>query len=97
MRLGEVRTLDILSLILLAIALAALEIVLKEAPSRGWNSAFALQLLALSFASSVGFVRRTLSASLPIVYSKHFRRSKFHDRLRCSASSWGSACSAPSI
>jgi DHA2 family multidrug resistance protein len=77
MSLGEVRTLDILSLILLAIALAALEIVLKEAPSRGWNSPFALQLLALSFASSVGFVGRTLSASLPIVSLSTFADRSF--------------------
>src|ERR1019366_8130840 len=38
MHVDEVRTLDILSLTLLAMALAALEIALKEAPMRGWNS-----------------------------------------------------------
>ena len=37
MRLGEARRLDVLSLALLAIALAALEVALKEAPTRGWN------------------------------------------------------------
>ena len=67
MRLREVRTLDVPSLTLLAIALAALEIALKEAPMRGWNSGFVLGLLALSFASSVGFIRRTLNAPRPIV------------------------------
>ena len=56
-----------LSLALLAIALAALEVALKEAPTRGWTSGFVAGLLALSFASSVSFVRRTLSASRPIV------------------------------
>jgi MFS transporter, DHA2 family, multidrug resistance protein len=66
-RLGEVRKLDIPTLTLLAMALAALEIALKEAPMRGWNSGFVLGLLALSFASSVGFVRRTLGAPHPIV------------------------------
>ena len=73
MRLSEVRTLDLPSLTLLAIALAALEIALKEAPMRGWNSGFVLGLLALSFASSVGFIRRTLNASRPIVSLKYFR------------------------
>src|SRR5271154_6787697 len=67
MRLGEVRRLDVLSLALLAIGLAALEVALKEAPTRGWTSGLVLGLLALSFASSVSFVRRTLSASRPIV------------------------------
>jgi DHA2 family multidrug resistance protein len=67
MRLGEVRRLDMPSLTLLAIALAALELALKEAPMRGWSSDLVLGLLALSFASSVGFVRRTLNGSRPIV------------------------------
>lgn len=67
MRLEEVRKLDVPSLILLAMGLAALEIALKEAPTRGWSSGFVLGLLALSFTSSVGFVRRTHRASRPIV------------------------------
>jgi len=40
MRLVELRTLDILSLTLLAVALGALEIALKEAPKRGWGSGY---------------------------------------------------------
>jgi hypothetical protein len=60
MRLREARRLDVLSLALLAIGLAALEIALKEAPTRGWTSGLVAGLLALSFASSVSFVRRTL-------------------------------------
>src|ERR1700690_4227349 len=39
-RLGEVRTLDMPSLILLSIALATVEITLKQAPMRGWHSGF---------------------------------------------------------
>ena len=77
MRLGEVRTLDMLSLTLLAIALATLEIALKEAPMRGWNSGLVLGLLALSCASSVGFVRRTLKASRPIVSLSTFADRSF--------------------
>jgi DHA2 family multidrug resistance protein len=77
MRLSEVRTLDLPSLTLLAIALAALEIALKEAPMRGWDSGFVLGLLALSFASSVGFIRRTLNAWRPIVSLSTFADRRF--------------------
>ena len=67
MQLGEARKLDVISLILLAIGLAALEIALKEAPTRGWSSGLVMGLLAASLASSVGFVTRTLKAPRPIV------------------------------
>jgi DHA2 family multidrug resistance protein len=77
MRLGEARRLDVLSLILLAIALAALEIALKEAPTRGWNSGLVLGLLAISLASSVGFIRRTLDVSRPIVSLSTFADRSF--------------------
>ena len=77
MRLGEVRTLDMPSLMLLAIALATLEIALKEAPMRGWHSGFVLGLLALSCASSVGFIRRTIKASPPIVSLGTFTDRRF--------------------
>jgi DHA2 family multidrug resistance protein len=56
-----------LSLAFLAIALAALEIALKDAPTRGWTSGFVLGLLSVSVASSIGFVRRTLGAAHRIV------------------------------
>ena len=75
MRLSEARRLDVLSLILLAIALAALEIALKEAPTRGWSSSVVMGLLAISLASAAGFVTRTLNASRPIV-----RLTTFVDR-----------------
>ena len=75
MQLGEARKLDVLSLILLAVALAALEIALKEAPTRGWSSGVVMGLLAISLASAVGFVTRTLNASRPIV-----RLNTFVDR-----------------
>jgi DHA2 family multidrug resistance protein len=77
MRLGEARRLDVLSLALLAIGLAALEVALKEAPTRGWTSGLVAGLLALSFASSLSFVRRTLNASRPIVSLKTFADRSF--------------------
>jgi DHA2 family multidrug resistance protein len=67
MQLQEARTLDLQSLMLIALALAALEIGLKEAPQRGWTSGLVAGLLVLSLASMSGFIRRTLRASHPIV------------------------------
>src|ERR1700691_2732128 len=77
MRLSDARRLDILSLALLAMAVAALEIALKEAPTRGWSSSFVLGLLALSVASGAAFVRRTLSAAQPIVDLSTFADRSF--------------------
>src|SRR6202020_1706486 len=77
MRLGEARPLDLLSLALLAIGLAALEVALKEAPTRGWTSGLVAGLLALSVASAFSFVRRTLSASRPIVSLATFADRSF--------------------
>jgi len=67
MRLQEARTLDFQSLVLIAIALATLEIALKEAPQRGWTSGLVAGLLLLSLMSMSGFVRRTLRAGHPVV------------------------------
>ena len=62
MRLDEAWTLDILSLSMLASALAGLEIALKEAPLSGWSSRLVLGLLALCATSSVGVAWRTYDA-----------------------------------
>ncbi len=65
--LGEVRRLDLLSLGLMAVALAALEIALKEAPDHGWTSALVLGLLVFNVVAGALFARRTLRAIHPIV------------------------------
>lgn len=67
MRLDEARRLDFPSLALVAVALAALEIALKEAPQRGWTSGLVAGLLVLSLVSMSGFIRRTLRAGHPVV------------------------------
>jgi MFS transporter, DHA2 family, multidrug resistance protein len=72
MHLREARKLNVLSLALMAMSLAALEIALKEAPQNGWTSALVSGLLVLSLASLVGFVCRTLRASHPIVDLRNF-------------------------
>jgi DHA2 family multidrug resistance protein len=63
----ELRRLDIASIGLMAVALAALEIALKTAPDRGWGSIPVLALLAASVAAGGLFVRRTLGAAHPVV------------------------------
>jgi MFS transporter, DHA2 family, multidrug resistance protein len=72
MRLGNIRRLDAPSLLLMAVALAALEIGLKEAPGRGWLSGVVLGLLAASLACGAAFVRRTLAANPPLVELRTF-------------------------
>ena len=67
MRPEQARTLDAPSLGMMAIALAALEIALKEAPDRGWTAGLVVGLLALCVVSGAGFVTRTLRAGNPIV------------------------------
>jgi MFS transporter, DHA2 family, multidrug resistance protein len=76
-RWSEARRLDVLSLAMMAIALCALEIALKEAPQRGWSSGLVLGLLALSAASAAGFARRTLNAANPVVDLSNFRDRNF--------------------
>ena len=74
---GEARLLDGLSLGMMTIALAALEIALKEAPRRGWTSGLIIGLLALSLVSAVGFASRTLRASHPVVDLRGFADRNF--------------------
>jgi DHA2 family multidrug resistance protein len=64
---GQARHVDLVALLLMALALAALEIALKQAPQDGWTSGLVLGLLALSFFSLAAFVHRTLGRHTPIV------------------------------
>ena len=81
-RLHEARKLDVLTLILMAIALAALEIALKEAPDRGWTAGLVLGLLALCAAAAA----RVRAAHPPQPgadrRSSQFRRPEVRDRMR---------------
>ncbi len=58
---------DLISLLLIAITLASLEIGLKEAPQRGWASFAVLAIFGLSLAALIGFVARSLRALYPVV------------------------------
>lgn len=76
-RLEEAKTLDLVSLVLMALALASLEIALKEAPQRGWTSGLVVALLILSVASLSGFLKRTLRAVHPVVSLSTFADRNF--------------------
>ena len=75
--LDQFRRLDLTSLGLGAIALAALEIAIKEAPKRGWTSPLTATLLCLSLVTALGFVVRTLRSSEPLVDLRTFRDQNF--------------------
>lgn len=66
-RLDEARHLDGLSLLLMAVALAALEIGLKEAPTAGWLSLNVIGALAITLVSFLLFAKRTLARQHPVV------------------------------
>ena len=76
-RAREFLGLDIAALLLMATALAALELALKEAPQRGWTAGLVVSLLAVSAISLAGFIRRTLHASRPIVDLGNFADRNF--------------------
>jgi MFS transporter, DHA2 family, multidrug resistance protein len=64
---ADLVTLDGLSLVLMAIALASLEIALKQAPQYGWLSSLCCALFLLSAAAATAFALRTLRAGHPVV------------------------------
>ena len=73
----ELRKLDVISLLLMAAALAALEIGLKQAPQGGWMS---LSCAGLLLASAIGlgiFVWRTSHAAHPVLRLVALRRRSF--------------------
>ena len=75
--LKAVRGLHPVSLGLMAIALAALEIGLKDAPLRGWGSPVVLGLLGLSGAAMASFIVHTLRADHPVVELRTLREPTF--------------------
>lgn len=77
MRLSELTKLDVVSIALMATALASFEIGLKEAPHNGWLSLRCVGLFVLSAVSIGIFIRRTLSASHPVVDLAVMKRRSF--------------------
>ena len=76
-RLDHIRNLDAVSLALGAVALAAVEIAIKEAPKRGWTSGVVEALLALCVMAAAQFVYRTLRSPAPLVDLRTFRNRNF--------------------
>jgi DHA2 family multidrug resistance protein len=76
-RLHVFRQMDVIALIFGAVALAALEIAIKEGPERGWTSPLAAGLLALSAISTFVFTVRTLRSLSPLVDLMAFRDRNF--------------------
>jgi DHA2 family multidrug resistance protein len=75
--LAELSKLDLPALALLAVALASLEIGLKEAPQHGWLSVNCIALLILSGSSLVLLLQRTLLSPHPILRLGSLRRRCF--------------------
>ena len=71
------RSIDAVALVFLALALASLEIALKEAPKRGWTAGFVLGLLALAVLSGVSFIRRSLASAQAVVDLRSFADRNF--------------------
>jgi MFS transporter, DHA2 family, multidrug resistance protein len=62
---------------LLAITLAGLQLLLKQAPQRGWASAEMLLLAALCGVCGVGVFRRSLRRPMPLIDLSAFRDRNF--------------------
>jgi len=71
------RSVDLLALPLLAIFLATLQIVLKEAPHRGWASPAALLLAGVCVLCGISFVRRSLRHPAPLIDLRAFGNPNF--------------------
>jgi DHA2 family multidrug resistance protein len=74
---SEGARLDGLSLFLMALALASLEIGLKLSPQDGWFSSICISLFSLSALTGGFFVWRTLRAVHPVVELSTFRDRSF--------------------
>jgi MFS transporter, DHA2 family, multidrug resistance protein len=74
---ADLASLDRISLALMAIALASLEIGLKQAPQNGWLSPACLALFVLSAVAAAGFALRTLKALHPVVDLRTLREPAF--------------------
>jgi MFS transporter, DHA2 family, multidrug resistance protein len=66
-RLAAFKTLDVVSLVALAVALATFQVALKDAAKLGWTSATVLGLLALAAGCATMFAYRSLDRANPLV------------------------------
>ena len=71
------RSVDLLALPLLAVFLGSLQLVLKEAPHRGWDSTEALLLAGICIVCGSGVIRRSLRHPVPLIDLCAFRDRNF--------------------
>jgi MFS transporter, DHA2 family, multidrug resistance protein len=71
------RSFDFASLALLAACLASLELVLKEAPPRGWGDPLVLVLSAVCLATGAVLIPRNLRRARPLIVLHAFRERAF--------------------
>ncbi len=74
---GHARRLDVRALVFLVLFLGLFEVVLKEAPGRGWWNPEMLALAAACALSGVQVVRRCLASPVPLVDLGPFREANF--------------------
>ena len=75
--LSEFRRIDYSGIVLTAIFLGSLELLLKEAPKRGWHGEFVVILLTVCSSSAVLGVYQCLKASYPFVELRPVRDLSF--------------------
>ena len=68
---------DLLALPLLAVFLASLQLLLKQAPQRGWTNTDMLLLAGLCVACGGGLIRRLLRRPMPLIDLSAFRDRNF--------------------
>jgi MFS transporter, DHA2 family, multidrug resistance protein len=71
------RGIDLATVPLLAVFLAGLQVVLSEAPARGWNSPAMLVTMLLCLCAGAITIRRCLTHPVPLVHLLAFRRRNF--------------------
>jgi MFS transporter, DHA2 family, multidrug resistance protein len=71
------RHVDILSLVLVALCLTSLEVVLKEAPTRGWGDGLVLTLIVLCAVTGTGWIAHSRRRRDPLVRLDIFRDFSF--------------------
>jgi DHA2 family multidrug resistance protein len=74
---GRGTGIDVATAPLLAVFLAGLQIVLSEAPTRGWSNPAMLLLSALCLGSGAVTIRRCLAHPVPLVHLSAFRQRDF--------------------
>lgn len=74
---SEFRRIGYAGIALAAVFLGSLELLLKEAPKRGWQGTFVIALFAVCILSAILGVRQCLSAAHPFVNLRRFRDLSF--------------------